>query len=41
LNRPDIIPVFQQVGGKRVPQGMTPCRFEDPCLDPGFLERFL
>ena len=38
LDRPNIIAIFQQMGGKGVTERMTACRFGDPCFQSGFLE---
>ena len=38
LDRPNIIPVLQQVGRKGVAKRMAACRFGDPCFQSGFLE---
>jgi hypothetical protein len=41
LHRSDVIPVFEQMGRKRVTQSMATSQFEDACLDSCFLESFL
>ena len=38
LDRPNIMPVLQQVGCKGMAKRMTGCRFGDPCCEPCFLE---
>jgi len=38
LDRQNIIPILQQVGGKGVAKRMAACRFGDLCFQSGFLE---
>ena len=38
LDRPNIIPVLQQVGRKGVAQRMAACRLGDPGFQSGYLE---
>jgi hypothetical protein len=41
LDGPDVIPLFHQVGGKAVPEGMDGCPFTDLGLGNRELELFL
>lgn len=41
LDRPNIIAVFKQMGGKRMPEGVTTGRFGDPGFPNGFFDRSL
>jgi len=41
LDRPNIIPIFKQVGRKGVAKRMAACRLADPCFQSGFLEAAL
>ena len=41
LNSPDIVPLFEQMGGKGMTQSVAASRFEDTRLKPRFFESFL
>jgi hypothetical protein len=41
LKSADIVAVFEQVGGERMAERVTHCRFSDARLKPSFFERSL
>ena len=41
LNGPNVVPVFQEVGGKGMPKSVWGCRLEYLCLSDGFFDCLL
>jgi len=41
LDGPDVVAIFQEVGGKAVTQSMRATRLRNPCLEPRILDGLL